>query len=270
MVLCRRSRAPLLAESVVDVAGRSDWPSPLLTALAARRARAAWFEVAAGGGALGATLFTLFLTWWLFTHRLDRFMAPAVTSLAVLAGLGADWVRSVAWSILLGVLLTLAIVTNLAFTSTALAGLNEWTTDLRDLRARVPQMINLPLARLDAELPPEVESCLARRPGGGLPFSPPGRIQHSLQPGGVRDPDARPVARGGQRNPRQGGRDSRLRGLVRDRALSFAGHHGFTDYVTPELFSRLVAAGVLKAAEHDRALRQELYQVDGRSQAWTR
>ena len=43
----------------------------------------------------------LFATWWLFTHRLDRFWLPLLPPLAVLAGLGADWARNRGWSVLL-------------------------------------------------------------------------------------------------------------------------------------------------------------------------
>ena len=51
---------------------------------------------------LAATSAYLFLTWWLLTHRLDRFWLPLLPALAVLAGLGADWTRGRAWSVLLG------------------------------------------------------------------------------------------------------------------------------------------------------------------------
>ena len=48
----------------------------------------------------------LFLTWWLLTHRLDRFWLPLLPVLAVLAGLGADWVRHRAWTYFLAGLIT--------------------------------------------------------------------------------------------------------------------------------------------------------------------
>ena len=92
--------AAKLWSSMVDVAGRSDWQSPLYLALAPlaflrpgsrRLALALWGFVA-----------YLFLTWWLLTHRLDRFWLPLLPSLAILAGLGADWARDRGWSILLG------------------------------------------------------------------------------------------------------------------------------------------------------------------------
>ena len=73
-----------LWRDLVEVAGRSDWQSPLYAALAPlallragsrRMALALWGYVA-----------YLFLTWWLLTHRLDRFWLPLLPPLAVLAG----------------------------------------------------------------------------------------------------------------------------------------------------------------------------------------
>ena len=158
--------AAALADAVLDVAGRSDWHSPLYAVLAPlallRREsrRLAW--------ALWGYVAYLFLTWWLLTHRLDRFWLPLLPALAVLAGLGADWTRSRAWSILLWVIFAVAIVLNFTCISTALTGFNEWTGDLSQLRIKVPAMINPPLARLDADAPARRQGP-ARRPGGGLP-----------------------------------------------------------------------------------------------------
>ncbi len=117
-----------LWDAVVDVAGRSDWQSPLYAALAPlallrpgsrRLALALWGFVA-----------YLFLTWWLLTHRLDRFWLPLLPPLAILAGLGADWIRSRSVVHPPGAILTISLVTNFTYISTALAGLNEWTGDL--------------------------------------------------------------------------------------------------------------------------------------------
>ena len=49
----------------------------------------------------------LFLTWWFLTHRLDRFWLPMLPALAILAGAGADWIRTRGWSILLAIVMTL-------------------------------------------------------------------------------------------------------------------------------------------------------------------
>ena len=52
----------------------------------------------------------LFLTWWFATHRLDRFWLPMLPALAILAGLGADWIRTRSWSVVLGIVLTIGAV----------------------------------------------------------------------------------------------------------------------------------------------------------------
>ena len=132
--VARPSRANELVNSLVDVAGRSDWQSSLYMALAPlaflRRGSRPITWVLWGFVAY------LFATWWLFTHRLDRFWLPLLPPLAVLAGLGADWARNRGWSILLGTVMTIALLTNLTYISTALAGLNDWTGDLVFLAAR--------------------------------------------------------------------------------------------------------------------------------------
>src|SRR5262249_49663043 len=98
----RAINARELAGSLVDVAGRSDWQSPLYVALVPLAfARPGSRRVAA---AISGYAAYLFLTWWLLTHRLDRFWLPMLPALAVLAGLGGDWVRSRRWSILLAVM----------------------------------------------------------------------------------------------------------------------------------------------------------------------
>ena len=81
-----------LLNSLVDVAGRSDWQSSLYLALAPlaflRRGsrQITWV--------LWGFVAYLFATWWLLTHRVDRFWLPLLAPMAVLAGLGADWARN--------------------------------------------------------------------------------------------------------------------------------------------------------------------------------
>jgi hypothetical protein len=77
------------ANSIVDVAGRNDWHSALLFAFAPlacarRNGRQRTIRV---WGYVG----WLFLTWWLFTHRIDRFWVPVIPVVSLLAGVGAAW-----------------------------------------------------------------------------------------------------------------------------------------------------------------------------------
>jgi hypothetical protein len=249
--------AAALAGSVIDVAGRSDWHSPLYAALAPlallRREtrRLSW--------ALWGYAAYLFLTWWLLTHRLDRFWLPVLPPLAILAGLGADWTRGRAWSLWLGAMLSVAILFNLTFNTTALVGLNEWTGDLRVLRTRVPRLINPSLARLDETLPADARVLLV---GQAAVF----HLNHPVAYNTVFNRETfETLAR--DRTPAEVARALRQRGITHVFVDWFEigryrspGNYGFTPFVTPEVFARLVAAGVL---DPPRAMgeRQELYRV---------
>jgi hypothetical protein len=236
----------LLWSSVVDVAGRSDWQSALylcLAPLAFLRAGSRKFAGAVAGYAA-----YLFITWWLLTHRLDRFWLPLLPALAVLAGLGADWTRRLGWSILLGCLLTLVLITNLTYVTTALTGLNEWTEDLLVLRKSVPEMINSPLARLDAALPAGAKVLLV---GQAAVF----HMEHALVYNTVFDDETfETIAKG--RSPDEVRAELKRRGITHvyvdwheiERYRS-PGNYGFTDFVTEGELDRLEKAGVLERAD---------------------
>jgi len=78
-----------LASDSCRVALRSEWLSPLLMPLALlallqrRRRRLACVLLAFFAYAI--------VVWWLFTHRIDRFWIPMLSVLALLAGAGACW-----------------------------------------------------------------------------------------------------------------------------------------------------------------------------------
>lgn len=249
--------ATILWGNIVDVAGRSDWQSPLYTALAPlallrrgsrRSALVLWGYVV-----------YLFATWWLLTHRLDRFWLPLLPAAAVLAGLGADWVRSRAWTALLAVILAVGIVANGVFVSTALAGFNQWTGNLLSLRDRVPLELNPALAQLDADLPPGARVLLV---GQAAVF----HMQHAVVYNTVFNVEIlESLAR--DRDPAQTQRDLERMGvdfvyvdwneIARFRS---PGNYGFTAFITPALFDRLVRAGVLEPVGR-LGLQQELYRV---------
>ena len=246
-----------LLDSFLDVAGRSDWQSPLYTALAPlallRRGSRRWVAW------LWSYAVYLFFTWWLFTHRLDRFWLPLLPVLAVLAGIGADWVRHWCWGIVLAVLMSLAIITNFAYVSTALAGFNEWTGDLNVLRASVPEMLNRPLTRLEAELPAGAKVLLV---GQAAVF----HFQRPVIYNTVFNRDTL-EALTRHRRPDEIRKEFRRRGITHvyvdwyeiDRYRS-PGNYGFTDYVTPALLGRLVAEGVLEPPTAI-ASKQQLFRV---------
>ena len=234
--------AKALKDSILDVAGRSDWMSPALMALAPLAfLRRGSRRVAC---VLGGYVFFLFATWWLLTHRLDRFWLPLLPALAVLAGLGADWTRARAWTALLAFVLTVSIVTSAAHSTTALVALNDWTGDLRKLRAEVPRMANGPLAWLDDTLPADARPLLV---GQAQTF----HMNHPVVYNTVFDRDTfESIDRG--RSPEGVRAELARRGITHVYVdwseiarYRSPGNYGFTDYVTPERFDRLVRAGVL-------------------------
>jgi hypothetical protein len=233
---------PELANGVMDVAGRSDWQSPLYFALVPLAfLRREWRRAAAV--LLGYAGY-LFATWWLLTHRIDRFWIPILPILAMLAGLGACWSGRVGWKLVLWPVFLLAVATNLTYVTTSLAGLNEWTSDYDDLRERVPEMLNAPLARLDRELPEDAKALLA---GQAAVF----HLEHEVVYNTVFDREIfEELARG--RTPAEVHRELVSRGITHvyvdwpeiDRHRK-PGGYGFTDFTVPARFDELVAAGVL-------------------------
>jgi hypothetical protein len=246
-----------LASALVDVAGRSDWQSPLyvvLAPLALLRSGSRRFALALWG-----CVAYVFFSWWLLMHRIDRFWLPFLPPLALLAGLGADWVQQRGWLILLGTVLAIALVANLTYTSTALAGLNEWTGDLDFLRHDIPRRLNAPLARIDRELPSDARILLV---GQAAVF----HVDHPIVYNTVFDEETIELLARGQ-TPDQfrfGLRTRNLTHIYVDwkeiKRHRQPGGYGYTDFVTRECFTEWVARGVL---EHPVLVgaEQELYAI---------
>jgi 4-amino-4-deoxy-L-arabinose transferase-like glycosyltransferase len=258
-----------LVRALVDVAGRSDWQSSLYMALAPlaflRRGSRPITWV------LWGFVTYLFATWWLLTHRVDRFWLPLLPPLAVLAGLGADWARNRVWSILLGTLITIALISNLSYISTALAGLNEWTGDLALMRHESPARWNESLATLDSTLPPGAHPLIV---GQAAVYD----LDHQVTYNTVFDPELLEILAKGKT-------DQEFHEALRNRKLThiyvdwkeIQRHkepwgYGFSDFVERSRFAGWIAAGVLLPPLyfHNRAWRhdfpgaladQELYQV---------
>lgn len=106
----------------------SDWQSSLLFGFAPlallradrRRAAALW-------GLVGY----IFLTFWMLTHRLDRFFLTLEPFLACLAGAGLCWTASRGWRLFARAMLVLTLAYNLLYCTTPLSGLPNYTADLR-------------------------------------------------------------------------------------------------------------------------------------------
>ena len=96
---------------MVDVAGRSDWQSPLYVALAPL----AFLRPGSRRLALGLWGFVayLFLTWWLLDPPARPVLAAALAAAGGPRGPGGRLGPAPAWSILLGMIMTIALLTNL-------------------------------------------------------------------------------------------------------------------------------------------------------------
>jgi hypothetical protein len=255
-----------LKSALVDVAGRSDWQSPLYLAfapLALIRPRSRRLVLA-----LWSYAAYLFLSWWLLTHRIDRFWLPVLPCLAILAGLGADWSTRWSWSILLGVILAIALFCNFIDCTTALTGLNEWTGNLALLRTDLPRRLNPPLAAIDKTLGRDAKILLV---GQAAVY----HVKHQILYNTVFNPETIEVLAAGK-TPAEFSR------ILKDRSITHVyvdwkeikrhrakGGYGFTDFVTRERLNGWVQAGVLGTPLpielEDRpspsALEQELYPV---------
>jgi hypothetical protein len=243
--------------SVVDVAGRSDWQSPLYVALAPLAL------LRPGSRRLVLWLWTfaayLFFTWWFATHRLDRFWLPMLPVLAILAGLGADWMRSRSWSVLLGMVVAFGLFANATYVTTALAGLNEWTADLVLLRRDLPRRWNGPMARMDSELPDAARPLMI---GQAAVF----HLNHTVAYNTVFNPETIELLANGKSA-------EELRRGLEARKLTHVyvdwkeigrhrepGGYGFTEFVTRDRFAGWVAVGVL-SPPRKMGPEQELYTV---------
>ena len=184
---------------------------------------------------------------------------PLLPPLAVLAGLGGDWIRHRCWSILLGLILSIVLLTNLTYISTDLAGLSEWTRDLTFLRDHIPRRLNAPLATMDATLPDGAKVLLV---GQAAVFY----VNHHVMYNTVFNKETIETLASGKDSEglRRALRDLHLTHIYVDwfeiRRHRKPGGYGFTDFVTPERFARWVRDGVLERAR-PIGEDQELYRI---------
>ena len=115
-----------------DVTLKSDWLSPLMFALAPLAFLTRWNRRIIGG--LWLYVGFLFLSWWVLTHRLDRFWIPLIPLVALLSGGGVWWATNQFWRYSAGAFVTLCVLFNLGFITTVNCGLNTWLGDLTEIR----------------------------------------------------------------------------------------------------------------------------------------
>lgn len=127
-----------------DVAAVNDWQSPLVFAfapfvwLAARSRRIALFPETMTAW--------LFLSWWLFTHHIDRFWLPLLPTAALLAGIGAAEAMTQFHRGFTLALLAVGIVYNLGLCATGFVGYNVGLTELSAAREFVSRRVGPEIA----------------------------------------------------------------------------------------------------------------------------
>jgi hypothetical protein len=133
-----------LVGKAYDVAAVNDWQSPLvfafamltcLTASCRRRAVFPWMITA-----------WVFLSWWLFTHHIDRFWLPLLPTAALLAGMGAAEAMTHLhrWETI--AVLALGVVFNLGFCATGYVGYNAGLTELKAAREFTARIVGPEIA----------------------------------------------------------------------------------------------------------------------------
>jgi hypothetical protein len=120
-----------LAKRTGEVILASPWLSPLLMPLAALalvgpRRRMAWW--------LAAYFAFVFLGWWFFTHRIERFWVPVLPIVALLAGMGAVWTDARVWRAPFVALLLFGLLSNFVLITSGTLGDNRYFADLNVLR----------------------------------------------------------------------------------------------------------------------------------------
>lgn len=129
-----------------DVTLKSDWLSPLMFSLAPLAFLARWNRRVIS--CLWLYVGFLFLSWWVLTHRIDRFWVPMIPVVTLLAGGGVWWSSNQLWRGAAGIFVGLCVLFNLGFITTVNCGLNTWLGNLEEIRDNV-EFTSEPVAYLN-------------------------------------------------------------------------------------------------------------------------
>ena len=252
-------QASLLGTSVVEVAGRSDWQSPLFLAFAPLALLAAK-SIRKSLAILMLLATWIFLSWWLFTHRLDRFWLPIQPILALLAGAGAVVFEGTRpGRIWRAVFVSVCLCLNWIYVSTSLSGLNEWTHPLAQLWSSVPNRLYPASVLVDRSLKPSDKVLLV---GQAAVFY----WQKPILYNTVFNRERIETIAAGRSSAEIHTELKRL-GVTHVfvdwfeiRRYRQPGNYGFTDFVTQEFFDGLVRQNVLESPSYPAA-QKTLYRV---------
>ena len=245
--------------NLVEMFGRSDWQSPVflafapLAVLADRHSRKRL-------GLIALLAAWVYVSWWLFTHRLDRFWLPIQPLLAILAGAGIaslDFNQGmVVWRTMFVIA---ALFGNGIYALTTMSGLNEWTHPLDKLWKSVPKLLNPTSILVDQSLSPTDKVLLV---GQASVFY----WEHPILYNTVFNQERIEQIAKGQTSAQVHGRfqEMGITHVLVDwseiRRYRQPGNYGFTDFVTQEFFDGLVRDGVLVVARPNTT-QKVFYQV---------
>nr|MDQ3331432.1 hypothetical protein [Planctomycetota bacterium] len=250
-------------QEVVTIAVSNDWQSLLVFSLVPLAFVGSHRRSAA---AVCAYLAFLYAAWWILTHRIDRFWVPLLPVTCVLAGAGAAWAENLPdrlanpadgaafrrlWRYGAGGVALLAILFNLGFVTTPLAGNPHYLADL-DAVAKTVATPNL--AVLNDRLPAgskvllvgEAEIFDARFPVVyNTVFDRNIFVAWTAEPQTSQPPENWPL-----RPTEEIRRTLAEHGITHifvnwREILRYRTTYGFTAFVTPEKFAALRSAGLL-------------------------
>lgn len=263
---------PLLLANAREIAVESDWQSGLVFAFAPL----AFLLVPRREALLLGGLVTYqFAAFWLFTHRLDRFWLPLEPFVAILAGAGMIADRGRLFRGVVAGSLVLGFIHNLAYCTSGLCGLANYTEDIHGQRkasiasfwpavavANEPRLVPPgstvlfvgfaavhdaePRSLYNTTFDDNLLESLARKSPGEEDLKDPMEIRRELAARGI---------------------DFLLVDWTWIQRYRSPGNYGFTPFVQPELFAKLVSAGVLtKVSLYPPGISREpieLYRVVG-------
>ncbi len=249
----------LLWSNLVEVLARSDWQSPIylafapLALLSDSQTRRRLLQV------LGIALW-IYLSWWLFTHRLDRFWLPIQPMLALLAGAGAANLRFnqgvICWRFFV---VAVILIGNWIYTLTPMTGLNEWTHPLAILWKSVPNRLDSESLQVDQSLSASDKVLLV---GEAAVFY----WDHPILYNTVFNQERIEQIASGRTSDqiraklKELGVTHLLVNWNEIRRYRQPGNYGFTDFVTQALFDGLVRDGLLMPS-YPTSLTKSLYRV---------
>lgn len=234
-----------MAASADDFAWRSEWLSPLLVPLGVlalanrsyrRRAAALW-----------VLLGYVIAAWWLLTHRIDRFWIPAISLLALLAGWGACWRADGLWRKTVLTILIVVLVANFLVCAAGPGGDNRYFVSL-DLLRHHPERVDGWVDPWHRYFNGHAGAGRVLLVGDAQPFDLEVPVLYSTC---FDDCLFEQLVKG--RTAEE------IRAALAERDITHVyvdwdeigryrkpGNYGFTDFVQPEVFARLVEQGVLE------------------------